>query len=65
MANIAGNLFKIIGGVALILITLWIGIVAKSWGRAVIDLVKGGILITVILIGLVLIFIGLSDLRSS
>mgnify|MGYP001610403920 CR=1 FL=1 len=64
MANIASNLFKIIGGIVLILITVWIGIVARSWGRATLDVVKGGVLITVILIGLVLIFLGLSDLKS-
>ncbi|MAG47851.1 hypothetical protein CL617_04555 [archaeon] len=64
MVNVANNLFKIIVGIILLIIVGWIGIVASSWGRAVIELVKGGLLISVILIGLLMIFVGLSDMRS-
>jgi len=65
MGNITGNLFKIIGGIILLVFTLWIGIMAGSWGRAALDVVKGGILLMIVFIGLILIFVGLSDLKSS
>ncbi len=64
MADIAKNLMKIILGILLVVIALWIGVAAKGWGQATVDLIQGGIILTIILVGLVLGLIGLMGFKD-
>ena len=64
MSKFMGLLIGIILVVAPILIVIYVPVFG-SWGRAALDLIKGGILITIILIGLLFVLIGLSDMGNS
>ena len=61
------NLFKGVFGVLLIIIAVWFATssLGKDWGQAAWDLIQGGIVLLVILIGLVLLLVGLSDLKNA
>ena len=62
------NLFKIVLGIILVLIAIWFvspGSIGQSWGQATLSLIKGGIVIMVILIGLVLLLVGFSDIKNA
>jgi hypothetical protein len=56
------NLIKIIFGLILVVVAIWFGIWA-NWFGAVWMLIKGGIILLVIFIGLVLLLLGFSDLK--
>jgi len=61
------GLFKVIIGILLIIITLWVATVnlfGWNWGEATLDLIKGGIIITVILIGLIFLVLGFTDFKE-
>jgi len=61
------NLFKIALGLILIIIPLYFifpGMILESWGVAAWNLIKGGITILVFLTGLILIILGISDLKN-
>ena len=57
------NLIKVIIGLILIIVSVWFAITFTSWGKAVLDLIKGGIVLLVLFIGLILILLGFSDLK--
>ena len=56
------NLIKIIFGLILIVVAVWFGIWA-GWFNAVWVLIKGGLVLLVIFIGLILLLLGFSDLK--
>jgi len=61
------KIIKILIGLILVIVPLYLifpGSVMHSWGIATLDLIKGGIIIIVILMGLILIFLGIDDLRK-
>tara|TARA_Y100000034_G_C6905797_1_gene420237 strand:+ start:2882 stop:3070 length:189 start_codon:yes stop_codon:yes gene_type:complete len=57
------NLIKVVVGLILLIIAVWFSINFGDWGRALIDLIQGGIVLVVIFIGLILILLGFSDLK--
>lgn len=57
-------IIKIILGIILIVVPLLIAICFASWGRAVIELLKGLVIIALIVAGILLLVIGISDLSS-
>ena len=64
MGDIAGTLFKIVLGVILILLPLYLVIFQwpSTFGAATLAFIEGGITIFIILIGVALTIVGLSDL---
>jgi len=61
------KLLKILIGLALLVVPLYLifpGNCLNGWGVAALDLIKGGITILVILAGLILIILGIDDLRK-
>ena len=65
--DVVKNLFKIILGILLIFVALWLSITYNQygWWNATLILIKGGIVILVVLIGLVLLLVGFSDLKNA
>ena len=65
--DVIANLFKIVFGIVLIFFALWLSIVYNQygWWTATLNLIKGGIVILVVLIGLVLLLVGFSDLKNA
>ena len=57
------NLIKVIIGLILLVIAVWFSINFSDWGKALIDIIQGGIVLVVIFIGLILIILGFSDLK--
>ena len=64
MENVASTLFKIVLGVILILLPLYLAIFQwrSTFGVATLAFVEGGITVFIILIGIALVIVGLSDL---
>ena len=61
------KIIKILIGLALVVVPLYLifpGSCMHSWGIAALDLIKGGITILVLLIGIILIVLGISDLKK-
>jgi len=58
------NFFKIIVGLIFAILALML-VTYNSWLAATIVLVKGGIVLTIVLIGLVLIFLGITELKEA
>jgi len=58
-----GNLMKIIVGLILLIIAIWFSINFGDWGKALIDMIQGGIILVVIFVGLILVMLGFSDLK--
>jgi len=56
------NMIKIIIGLILVVVAVWFGIWA-NWFDAVWTLIKGGIILLVVFIGLILLLLGFSDLK--
>ncbi len=65
MAEIISNLFKVVFGVLLVIASIWFATWQNSWGQATLDLIKGGLVLLVILIGAVLLLVGFSDLKNA
>lgn len=68
MAEVVKNLFKVVFGVLLIILALWFvtsTTIGEDWGQAAWDLIQGGIVLLVILIGFVLLLVGFSDLKNA
>ena len=57
------SLFEIIIGLLLILLFAW-GVTYVGWWQAVKDVIQGSLLLGVLLVGLTLIFLGISELRD-
>ena len=61
------GLFKIIVGILLVIIALWVSVVnlfGWNWGAATLDLIKGGVVLAVIFIGLIFLILGFTDLKE-
>ena len=68
MAEVVKNLFKVVFGILLIILALWFvtsTTIGEDWGQAAWDLIQGGIVLLVILIGFVLLLVGFSDLKNA
>jgi len=65
--DIIKNLFKIVLGIFLVFLALWLSITYNQagWWTATLSLIKGGIILLVILIGLMLLLVGFSDLKNA
>ena len=63
--NVVSNLFKIVFGVVLIFLAFWLGIYILGWGPDTLSLIKGGLVLLVVLIGLVLLLVGFADLKNA
>jgi hypothetical protein len=57
------SLFEIIIGLLLILLFAW-GVTYAGWWQGVKDVLQGSLLLGVLLVGLTLIFLGISELRD-
>ena len=55
---------KLILGIILIIIALLVAILFTSWGHAVIEFLKGLVIILVIFAGIILFIIGISEISS-
>ena len=66
MADVLKNLLKIILGLILIVLPIWLVTFdsLRGWGQAALDLIQGGIVIAIIMIGLVLLVLGFSELKE-
>jgi len=62
--DMVANLFKIVFGVILVIVAVYLSY-GNSWGIAALDLIKGGIVLLVVLIGVVLLLVGFSDLKNA
>ena len=51
-------------GLLLVLIPVWTALTFQGWGQAVIDLIQGGLVIGVALIGIVLVILGISSMKE-
>lgn len=58
------NFFKIIVGLIFLILALML-VTYNSWLLAVIALIKGGIVLIMVLIGLVLVFLGITELKGA
>ena len=65
--DIVKNLFKIVLGIVLIFVALWLSINYNQygWWTATLSLIKGGLVLLVVLIGLVLLLVGFADLKNA
>ena len=57
------NLIKVIIGLILVIVSIWFSINFSNWGKALIDVIQGGIVLIFILIGLILMLLGFSDTK--
>ena len=57
------NLIKVVIGLILVIVAIWFSITFGDWGKALIDIIQGGIILVVIFIGLILMMLGFSDLK--
>lgn len=55
---------ELLVGLILVLVPIVVAMNLPAWGTATIEFVKGGIVVGVILIGLLFIMLGISDLKS-
>ena len=67
MANPISSLFKLVLGLVLIVLPIYLVLGVPyfgSWGVAALSLIKGGIVLFVIFIGLIFLLLGFSDLKG-
>ena len=64
MAEVVKNLFKVVFGVILVIVAIWFAD-QYGWLDATWNLIKGGLVLLVVLIGLVLLLAGFSDLKNA
>ena len=64
MADIAKALFKVIAGVILILVPIWVAVKYTGWGQATVDLLQGSVIIGVVLIGLLVLVLGFTGFKE-
>jgi hypothetical protein len=55
---------EVILGIILIIAPLYVALAWGSWGQATIEFIMGGIVVGVILIGLLLLILGISDIKG-
>ena len=58
------KLLQILIGLALVLVPIWTALTFPGWGQAAIDLIQGGLIICVTLIGLVLVILGIIGMKE-
>ena len=51
-------------GLILVLVPILVGFYYPTWGMAAIELVKGGIMVVAIIAGLLLLLLGISELKN-
>jgi len=56
---------EILIGVILIVVPILLAIIFSSWGIAAIELIKGAVIIFVVLAGIIMLAVGISDLIES
>jgi|TARA_Y100000310_G_scaffold282433_1_gene303634 hypothetical protein len=67
MANPTSSLFKLVLGLVLIILPIYLVLAVpelSSWGAAALALIKGGIVLFVVFIGLIFLLLGFSDLKG-
>ena len=64
MAEVVKNLLKVVFGVILVIVAIWFAD-QYGWLDATWNLIKGGLVLLVVLIGLVLLLVGFSDLKNA
>ena len=64
MADAAKNLFKVVGGLILVLLPIWAAIRYPGWKQATLDVIQGSIVIGVILIGLLILILGITGMKE-
>ena len=57
---------EILLGILLVLIPVWFVLnpIGAGWGAAALELIKGGLVLGVILIGIMLLMLGISDIKQ-
>ena len=55
---------ELILGIILIIAPLYVALYWGAWGAATLQFIMGGIIVGVILIGILLLILGISDLKS-
>ena len=55
---------EILVGLILVVLPVWAAISFVSWGAATIAFLKGGVIVFVVLIGLLFLMLGISDLKE-
>ena len=58
------KIFELLIGLILVVVPLWVALTQTSWGAATITVLKGGVIICVIAIGLLFLLLGISDLKD-
>ncbi|MFH1209292.1 MAG: hypothetical protein V1663_00685 [archaeon] len=58
------GLVKVILGVLLVIIALFVAIKYSGWGQATLNLIKGGIILTIIFVGLIFFMLGITDVKN-
>ena len=56
--------FEIFGGMIIVILTISLAFTFGSWGQAALNLIKGGIVCILILVGILLLIVGISDLKN-
>ena len=64
MADIAKNFFKVVVGLILIVLPIWAVTYWRDWGQATLDLIKGGVVIGIILVGLLFLLLGFTGMKE-
>ncbi len=67
MADVAKNFLKVIAGLVLIILPIWLVLAypgLRGWGQAALDVIQGSIVIGVILIGLLFLVLGFTGLKE-
>ncbi len=62
--DVVKGLFKLLIGIILVIATLWVSVTYTGWGQAALNLIQGSIILIVLLIGIVVFIIGLTDLKA-
>jgi len=56
---------EVLVGLLLILIPLWLALTSMTgWGAAALELIKGGLILGIILIGIMFVILGISDVKQ-
>jgi len=58
------GLVKVILGILLVIIALFVAVKYSGWGIATLNLIKGGIILTIIFIGLIFFMLGITDFKN-
>ena len=62
--DVVKGLFKLLIGIILVVASLWVSVTYAGWGQTALNLIQGSIILIVLLIGIVVFIIGLTDLKA-